>query len=34
MRIKVLSLFPKMFDGILNESIIKRASSGNSIKFE
>lgn len=25
MRIKVLSLFPKMFDGILNESIIKRA---------
>ena len=24
MRIKVLSLFPKMFDGILNESIIKR----------
>ncbi len=25
MKIKVLSLFPRMFDGILNESIIKRA---------
>ena len=34
MRIKVLSLFPKMFDGILNESIIKRAIDDKKVNIE
>lgn len=34
MRIKVLSLFPKMFDGILNESIIKRAIDDKKVNID
>lgn len=34
MRIKVLSLFPKMFDGILNESIIKRAMDDKKVNID
>ena len=34
MKIKVLSLFPKMFDGILNESIIKRAIDNKKVKID
>ena len=34
MRIKVLSLFPKMFDGILNESIIKRAVDDKKVNID
>ena len=33
MRIKVLSLFPKMFDGFLAESIIKRAQEKNIVEI-
>lgn len=31
MRIDILTLFPKMFDGFLNESIIKRAINNNKV---
>ena len=34
MRIKVLSLFPKMFDGILNESIIKRSIDDKKVNID
>ncbi|MDD2409800.1 MAG: tRNA (guanosine(37)-N1)-methyltransferase TrmD [Bacilli bacterium] len=34
MKISVLSLFPSMFDGILNESIIKRAIEKKKIEIE
>ena len=34
MRIKVLSLFPKMFDGILNESIVKRAIDDKKVNID
>ena len=34
MRINVLSLFPKMFDGILNESIIKRAIDDKKVNID
>lgn len=34
MRIKVLSLFPKMFDGIINESIIKRAIDDKKVNID
>ena len=34
MRLKVLSLFPKMFDGILNESIIKRAIDDKKVNID
>lgn len=34
MKIDVLTLFPKMFDGILNESIIKRAIEANKIEIK
>ncbi len=33
MRIDILTLFPKMFDGFLNESIIKRAINKNLVKI-
>lgn len=33
MKIDILTLFPKMFDGILNESIIKRAISNNKVEI-
>ena len=29
MKIDILTLFPNMFDGVLNESIIKRALDSN-----
>lgn len=34
MKITILSLFPKMFDGFLSESIIKRAISDEKVKVE
>lgn len=34
MKISILSLFPNMFEGFLNESIIKRAISDNKVKIE
>ena len=34
MRITILSLFPKMFDGFLSESIIKRAINDDKVKVE
>lgn len=34
MRISILTLFPHMFEGFLNESIIKRAISKNLVKFD
>lgn len=34
MKISILSLFPNMFDGLLNESIIKRAIEKEKIKIE
>lgn len=33
MKIDILSLFPKMFDGFLNESIIKRAINNNKVEI-
>lgn len=33
MKIDILTLFPKMFDGILNESIIKRAINNNHVEI-
>ncbi len=33
MKIDILTLFPKMFDGILNESIIKRAINNNKVEI-
>jgi len=33
MKIDILTLFPKMFDGFLNESIIKRAINNNKIEI-
>ena len=33
MQIDILTLFPKMFDGFLNESIIKRAITNNLVKI-
>ena len=34
MKISILSLFPHMFDGFLNESIIKRAIENNKVEIE
>ena len=34
MKISILTLFPNMFDGFLNESIIKRAISKNKVEIE
>ena len=34
MRITILSLFPKMFDGFLSESIIKRAINDDKVQVE
>lgn len=33
MQIDILTLFPKMFDGFLNESIIRRATTNNLVKI-
>ena len=33
MRIDILTIFPKMFDPVLNESIVKRARIKNKVKF-
>lgn len=34
MKIKILTLFPEMFDGFLSNSIIKRAIAKNAVSFE
>ena len=34
MKIDILTLFPKMFDNVLNESIIKRARASGKVKIE
>ena len=34
MKIDILTLFPSMFDGILNESIIKRAIENKKIEYD
>ena len=34
MKITILSLFPGMFDGFLNESIIKRAINSGKVEIE
>ena len=34
MKIDILTLFPKMFDNVLNESIIKRARTSGKVKIE
>ena len=34
MKIKILTLFPNMFDGFINESIIKRAIDNNVVEIE
>lgn len=34
MKISILTLFPNMFNGFLNESIIKRAIESNKVEFE
>ena len=34
MKIKILTLFPNMFDGFINESIIKRAIGNNVVEIE
>ena len=34
MKIKILTLFPEMFDGLLSNSIIKRAIAKEVVSFE